>query len=254
MASDLSEAYRPIAETNGLSPPQLPVGARIFFDIWYPVDNADWVGAFTTYFLAELVFTTLELDSSVARKDVDVSSVGGFPLVVFSHVSGSVPVHSVAMVETLAGRPLRFASDPALANPNKAMLYRAMNVNGYEAFYLARYVPYAARAAGGPAADPSRTHLRRVDPPEIRTPGAAPLPAGGKNRIFRFFPQPVKGQVIDKICFSIGSTQPNNPSGGNAGGGPPPGLPRGAARVTGGGRQGHRGAGDCSSPIPQIAV
>ncbi|MEE8473950.1 MAG: hypothetical protein V3T01_01280 [Myxococcota bacterium] len=89
-------------ETNVLSPPHLPVGARIFFDIWYPVDNADWVGAFTTYFLAELVFVTLELDSIVARKDVDVSSVGGFPLVVFSHGSGSVPVQSVAMVETLA--------------------------------------------------------------------------------------------------------------------------------------------------------
>ena len=36
---------------------------------------------------------------------------------------------------------MRFASGPEVANPNKAMLYRAMNVSGYEAFYLRRYQP-----------------------------------------------------------------------------------------------------------------
>lgn len=89
-------------ETNVLSPPHLPTGARVFFDIWYPVDTVDWVGEFTSYLLSDVVFTVLEIDSTVAKRDVDVSSTGGFPLVVFSHGSGSVPVQSIVMVETLA--------------------------------------------------------------------------------------------------------------------------------------------------------
>ncbi len=89
-------------ETNVLSPPHLPAGARIFFDIWYPVDNVDWVGAFTSYLLSDLVFALLEIDSTVAKRNVAVSSTGGFPLVVFSHGSGSVAIQSIVMVETLA--------------------------------------------------------------------------------------------------------------------------------------------------------
>ncbi|MFH1724549.1 MAG: hypothetical protein ABII00_08005 [Elusimicrobiota bacterium] len=78
-----------------------------------------------------------------------------------------------AMVGALAGRPVRFASGPELANPNKAMLYRAMNVNGYEAFYLSRYTSYAARAEGKAAADPSRTYITNVASAEMRRLGVA---------------------------------------------------------------------------------
>jgi predicted dienelactone hydrolase len=89
-------------EASVASPPHLPSGATQFFDIWYPVDNVDWVGAFTTYFLSELLFATIELDSTVAKRDVPVSSTGGRGLIVFSHGSGSVAVQSVVLVETLA--------------------------------------------------------------------------------------------------------------------------------------------------------
>jgi hypothetical protein len=71
----------------------------------------------------------------------------------------------------LGGRTQRFASGLDLANPNKAMLYRALNVNGYDAFYLGSYIRYAARAQGRAAGDPSRTYITRVQSPEMRRLG-----------------------------------------------------------------------------------
>ncbi len=62
---------------------------------------------------------------------------------------------SPAVVARLAGRPSRVLTDPALANPNKAMVYRMRNVNGYDAFYPASAARWAAQAEGAPAADPS---------------------------------------------------------------------------------------------------
>lgn len=55
----------------------------------------------------------------------------------------------------------RVLTDPELANPNKTMLYRALNVNGYEAFYLRGYAAFAARSEGGPAADSSRVFMSK---------------------------------------------------------------------------------------------
>lgn len=72
-----------------------------------------------------------------------------------------------ALAERIGGSPWRVLTDPDMASPNKAMLYRAMNVNGYEAFYLGGYPEYAARSEGRAAADPSRTYLRRHDSPEM---------------------------------------------------------------------------------------
>jgi len=80
---------------------------------------------------------------------------------------------SPAVAEALGGRARRVMTDPELANPDKTMLYRAMNVNGYDAFYLDGYPQYAARSEGRPAADPSRTYLTRVDSPEMRRLGVA---------------------------------------------------------------------------------
>ncbi|MFH2202519.1 MAG: hypothetical protein ABIJ96_05360 [Elusimicrobiota bacterium] len=77
------------------------------------------------------------------------------------------------MRRELAGRQVRFASSPELANPNKAVLYRAMNVNGYDAFYLDSYTRYAARSERGPAGDPSRTYIRRADSAEMKRLGVA---------------------------------------------------------------------------------
>ncbi|MDH3212231.1 MAG: hypothetical protein OEM05_07075, partial [Myxococcales bacterium] len=89
-------------ETFVSSPPHLPSGATQFFDIWYPVDGVDWVGAFTSYLISELGFATLAIDSTVAKRDVPVSGTGGRGLIVFSHGSGSVAIQSIVLVETLA--------------------------------------------------------------------------------------------------------------------------------------------------------
>lgn len=77
------------------------------------------------------------------------------------------------VVERVSGEPLRVLTDPELANPNKTMLYRAMNVNGYEAFYLRDYAVFAARSEGKPAVDASRSYLRRYDSPEMKKAGVA---------------------------------------------------------------------------------
>jgi hypothetical protein len=63
--------------------------------------------------------------------------------------------------EKLGGRPLRVLTDPELANPNKAVLYRIMNVNGYDAFYPKGVPAWAASAEGEPAADASRVYVSR---------------------------------------------------------------------------------------------
>ncbi len=59
------------------------------------------------------------------------------------------------VVARLSGRTTRVLTDPALANPNKAVVYRMRNVNGYDAFYPASAARWAAEADGAPAADPS---------------------------------------------------------------------------------------------------
>jgi len=60
-----------------------------------------------------------------------------------------------AVAEALAGRPFRVLTDPEIANPNKATVYRMRNANGYEAFYPMTVALWAAQAEGRPAADPS---------------------------------------------------------------------------------------------------
>ena len=82
-------------------------------------------------------------------------------------------VKNAALAEAAGGRPLRILSDPSLASADKAMLYRAMNVNGYDAFYLAGYPAFAAASEGRPAADASRGYLERADTPVMRLAGVA---------------------------------------------------------------------------------
>jgi predicted dienelactone hydrolase len=89
-------------KTTVFEPPHLPSGTWMHFDIWYPVDSEDWVGTLTSYLLMDLLFAQLELDSAAAKDDVDVSSTGNRGLIVFSHGSGSLPVQSVVLTETLA--------------------------------------------------------------------------------------------------------------------------------------------------------
>jgi hypothetical protein len=75
---------------------------------------------------------------------------------------------------------MRVLTDPALANPNKTVLYRLMNVNGYEAFYPKGVPEWAAAAEGAPAADASRVYVSRWrSPAAVRAGVGARLSAGG---------------------------------------------------------------------------
>lgn len=61
----------------------------------------------------------------------------------------------------LGARPERAITDPNLANPNKAVVYRIRNANGYDAFYPGTAALWAAEAEGAPAADSSRLYVTR---------------------------------------------------------------------------------------------
>lgn len=72
-----------------------------------------------------------------------------------SAAAGAFTKASPAVSSALAGRASRMLTDPSLANPNKAIVYRMRNANGYDAFYPASAAVWAAEAEGEPAADPS---------------------------------------------------------------------------------------------------
>jgi hypothetical protein len=75
--------------------------------------------------------------------------------------------------DAAGGKPLRVMTAPEFASPNKAALYRAMNINGYEAFYLEGFAPFARDSEGKPAADASRSYLTTLDTPLMRAAGVA---------------------------------------------------------------------------------
>lgn len=82
--------------------------------------------------------------------------------------------------EILGGRPFRVLTDPQLANPNKTALYRARNVNGYDAFYPKGVPAWAASVEGVPAADASRVFVSRWPSAALARAGvAARLSASG---------------------------------------------------------------------------
>lgn len=66
--------------------------------IWYPVDTPDWIGGPTFYTL----LGPIGLTSALAIDDVDVSSAGPRPLIVFSHGFGGISLQSVRLMEHLA--------------------------------------------------------------------------------------------------------------------------------------------------------
>ena len=78
-----------------------------------------------------------------------------------------------ALAQAASGQSLRVLSDPALASADKVMLYRAMNVNGYDALPLAGFPAFAAASEGRPAADASRGYLSRADTPLMRLAGVS---------------------------------------------------------------------------------
>ncbi|HXS99157.1 MAG TPA: hypothetical protein VN915_00615 [Elusimicrobiota bacterium] len=87
------------------------------------------------------------------------------------------------VAEALAGRAQRVLTAPELANPNKAILYRMMNVNGYEAFYLKDVPAWAASVEGAAAADASRVYASKWrSPAAVRAGVAAVLTPGGFER------------------------------------------------------------------------
>ncbi len=81
----------------------------------------------------------------------------------------------------VGGRPFRVLTDPGLANQDKTMLYRAMNVNGYAPTYLRGYPEYVAASEGRAAADQSRTYLRNASTSRMRDLGLRfVIPSGGR--------------------------------------------------------------------------
>ncbi|MBI3549098.1 MAG: hypothetical protein HY078_08675 [Elusimicrobia bacterium] len=70
-------------------------------------------------------------------------------------------------VKALRAAGGRFATDPDNLTPNKSMQYRLFNVTGYEAFYPAPIALYTAKSERAPAADGSRTYVRRWMTPEM---------------------------------------------------------------------------------------
>lgn len=96
-----------------------------------------------------------------------VAALAVLPLLVFAELAGwdarfLRPVKAnlytaanPAVAIRLGGRDARVLTDPALANPNKSVVYRVRNANGYDAFYPATAAVWAAEADGKPAADPS---------------------------------------------------------------------------------------------------
>ena len=89
----------------------------------------------------------------------------------------------VEVSEALAGRPQRVLTAPQLANPNKSILYRMMNVNGYEAFYPKDVPAWAASAEGAPAADASRVYVSKWrSDAAVRAGVGALLTPGGFER------------------------------------------------------------------------
>ena len=117
---------------------------------------------------------------------------------------------SAMMQKSLAGRDIRFATDPEIANPNKAMLYRASNVNGYDAFFLGRYVNYAYRAEGKPAADPSRSYLTKVNSPELRSLGVAYFLDKNARLQKATAPLPIARLEHDGTALAVGNPSPEH--------------------------------------------
>lgn len=79
------------------------------------------------------------------------------------------------LARIIAGQPFRVLTDPNLANPNKTMLYRAMNANGYDAFYLRGYAEFAAQSEGRAAADSSRIFMANYKTPQMSRAAVAYL-------------------------------------------------------------------------------
>ena len=75
---------------------------------------------------------------------------------------------NLLLAEKIAMRPFRVLTDPDLANPNKTILYRAMNANGYSDLYLGSYARAASAAEGRPAADASRTYITAASSDPMR--------------------------------------------------------------------------------------
>jgi len=135
---------------------------------------------------------------------------------VYAQDPGPYLARSEAFARQLAGRPVRFASDPGLANPNKAMLYRAMNVNGYEAFYLKSYADFILRAAGPAVLDPSRVLLRPSDEGALLelaaawtlSPDGVLKPNPGAEPIARFAGRPALSESLSPERWRMSGTLP----------------------------------------------
>jgi hypothetical protein len=112
---------------------------------------------------------------------------------------------NLAFAQALAGKPQRILIDPKISNPDKAMMYRAMNVNGYDAFYLEGYPLYAFQSEGRAAADASRAYLKKWDTHQMRDLGVGWF-LSKSGRLDKLPIQPPLTYFVDKNGNSLSET------------------------------------------------
>ena len=105
---------------------------------------------------------------------------------VYAQKPGEALRSDPALIEVLRKSPGRIATAPDIPTADKSRLYRIPNATGYEAFYLADIARYTTWSEGAPAADGSRTYIRKWDTPFMGSLGVryyiSPAPAAPVGR------------------------------------------------------------------------
>ena len=132
----------------------------------------------------EMYLITAVVRHSLAEGALKAALEAGAPGITYFWARGTGVKENLGYAGTLieSEKQVVFVvTDPAHAAPDKTLLYRAMNVNGYEAFFLEAFPAWAAASEGKPAADASRSYLTRHDTPWMKKAGVAfKIDAGGR--------------------------------------------------------------------------
>ena len=100
LASEVPDGVGPwkVGHTAHLAIDTARANRELPLDIWYPVDEADWIGTESVYPLAGPIGIT----SEASIDDVTAINIGELPLIVFSHGFGGINTQSFRLMEHLA--------------------------------------------------------------------------------------------------------------------------------------------------------